>query len=72
MRKTTKLKMTGLALGLGLMAMMQANNGNADPSCEQQCFTDYQQCQEFCGRNPCFVACETNYDNCLANCGSTQ
>ena len=52
MRKTNKLKMMGLALGLGLTAMMQANDSNADPVCEQQCFVDYQQCQEFCSRKP--------------------
>ena len=70
MRTTNKLRMTALALGLGITAMMQAGNSAADPTCEQQCWTDYQQCQVFCGKNPCFASCETTYSICLDNCGS--
>ena len=70
MRNTNKIRMAALALGLGITAMMQAGNSAADPVCEQQCWTDYQQCQAFCSKNPCFVSCEFGYENCLANCGS--
>ena len=70
MRKTNKLKMMGLALGLGMTAMMQAGNSNAAPTCEKQCQIDYERCQVFCSKNPCFVACETTYEICLDNCGS--
>lgn len=70
MRKTNKIRIMALALGLGAAAMMQAGNSNADPSCEQQCQVDYGQCKVFCSKNPCFVACETTYEICLDNCGS--
>lgn len=70
MRKTNKIKMVALALGLGVTAMMQAGNSNAAPSCEKQCQIEYEQCKVFCSKNPCFVACETTYEICLNDCGS--
>ena len=70
MRKINKIRMTALTLGLGITAMMQAGNSAADPTCEQQCRIEYEQCQVFCSKNPCFAACETTYSICLDNCGS--
>ena len=69
MRKTHKIKMMALALGLGMTAMM-AGNTAADAPCEKQCQVEYEQCKVFCSKNPCFVACETSYGFCLDNCGS--
>jgi hypothetical protein len=65
-----KIKMMGLAMGLAVAAMMQANNSSAGLTCEQQCRADYEQCQIICSKNPCFVPCEYNYNICLNNCGS--
>jgi len=54
-------------MGLSLMAL-NAESGKADPSCQQQCQMSYVQCQQICSKNPCFVSCDTNLQNCLANC----
>lgn len=70
MRTTNKIRIMALALGLGITAMMQADNSAAAPSCEQQCRIEYEQCQVFCSKNPCFAACETTYSICLDNCGT--
>jgi len=62
-----KVKLLAFAMGLSLMAL-NAESGKADPSCQQQCQMSYVQCQQICSKNPCFVSCDTNLQNCLANC----
>ena len=57
-----KVKLLAFAMGLSLTALT-ASRGAADPTCQQQC-------QEICSQNPCFVSCDTNLQNCLANCPS--
>lgn len=60
-----------LVFGLGLSFLaLHADRSTAAPSCEQQCQMDYQQCQQICSKNPCFVSCDTNLQNCLSSCGS--
>jgi hypothetical protein len=63
------LKLLVFGLGLSFLAL-NAERGTADPSCEQQCQMNYVQCQQICSKNPCFVSCDTNLQNCLANCPS--
>lgn len=62
-----KVKLLAFAMGLSLTALT-ASRGAADPSCQQQCQMDYTQCQQICSKNPCFVSCDTNLQNCLNNC----
>jgi len=64
-----KVKLLAFAMGLSLMALT-ASRGTADPSCQQQCQMNYTQCQQVCSKNPCFVSCDTNLQNCLAACPS--
>jgi hypothetical protein len=63
------LKLLVFGLGLSFLAL-QADRSAAAPSCEQQCQMDYQQCQQICSQNPCFVSCDTNLQNCLSSCGT--
>ena len=65
-----KIKFLALAMGLAVTAMMQAKNGAAATTCEEQCRQDYQRCQVICSKNPCLVSCEYNLNICLNRCGS--
>lgn len=64
-----KVKLLAFAMGLSLMALT-ASRGTAGPTCQQQCQMNNAQCQQVCNKNPCFVSCDTNLQNCLAACPS--
>lgn len=64
-----KIQLLGFAMGLSFMAL-HPYRAAAAPTCEQQCQMDYQQCQQICSQNPCFVSCDTTLQACLSNCGS--
>lgn len=55
------------ALAVGSLSPAAQAGG---PTCEQQCYQDYQRCVPFCSKNPCFVSCETVLEICLSNCSS--
>jgi hypothetical protein len=65
------LKLLTLGLGLSFLALTSGRSA-ADPSCEVQCQQQYQQCQQICSKNPCFVSCDTPLQSCLSACDTSS
>lgn len=59
-----------VAFVAGSMIELTPVTSAAGPSCEDQCYRDYEVCVPYCSKHPCFVSCETVLGICLSNCGS--
>jgi hypothetical protein len=62
-----KIKLLAFAMGLSLMAL-NAGRVAAEPTCQEQCQINYEQCQQVCSDNPCFISCDSQLQYCLSSC----
>jgi hypothetical protein len=62
-----------LVPGLGLAVLaLTAGRSAADPTCEQQCRINNQQCRTTCSQSLCLISCDQQLQYCLASCGSAS